>query len=610
MADPKPVGSLSGKAVALVLSVQGFIAAVSIWRTRFDLEGRIAFTLFDDAMVSMSYARTAAEGGGLVWYSGAPRVEGYSNGAWTGMMALVHLLPGDDSNRALAVMLISACALLATSLLARQIVIDMGAASPVSEGSAMILVSGNYSLLFWSLRGMEVGLLTALMAGLILLAVRASSGRLGSVGIGAGVAAGSIGVLVRTDFLLTVAAVTAWLLFCQRRSCRIYGAVLLMSSVSAVALHSLFRLMYYGSTVPNTVALKLEGVDTLTRVDRGWRAAWYFALLAVVVVLPLAAAAFSWSCHARRRLLLLPTSLLLTAVGYSIVVGGDVWEDSGMANRFVAPTVVPLALLAAVGLHEMCESSTWRRRTTSLLGVVSVTALAAVGSVWATVEWLEVLDGDPVALKADLRRLAAVVAAFGGVGIGLALGLRFGRLSAAKLRLVGVAFVLSLCLLVQNGIAAKGWMRTGGYLLAGDQTVARYGVLLERVSAPGASVAVVWAGGPTYFARRAGVDLLGKNDPYIARLPYHAGVHFRPGHGKWDVAYTVKHDLPDLVAQLWFTNAAENEAIRAAGYLRVRPVDELAYLYDDTAPILAPSLLARSDSQLIDWSKLVVVGPY
>ncbi len=46
--------------------------------------------LVDDAMISMGFARSLAEGCGLVWYCGYPRVQGYTNLGWTLYMALWH----------------------------------------------------------------------------------------------------------------------------------------------------------------------------------------------------------------------------------------------------------------------------------------------------------------------------------------------------------------------------------------------------------------------------------------------------------------------------------------------------------------------------------------
>src|SRR5690349_12822760 len=77
-----------------------------ILRTAFSVHGETYFTLFDDAMISMRYARHLAEGHGLVWNLGEqPPVEGYSNFLWTVWMAALHRLPLAVSKTSLAVML-------------------------------------------------------------------------------------------------------------------------------------------------------------------------------------------------------------------------------------------------------------------------------------------------------------------------------------------------------------------------------------------------------------------------------------------------------------------------------------------------------------------------
>jgi len=61
-----------------------------IVRTLFWVDGHLYATLFDDAMISMRYARNFAEGHGLVWNPGAAPVQGYTNPLWTFVMAAVH----------------------------------------------------------------------------------------------------------------------------------------------------------------------------------------------------------------------------------------------------------------------------------------------------------------------------------------------------------------------------------------------------------------------------------------------------------------------------------------------------------------------------------------
>ena len=87
--------------------------AVFIARCGFSLGGRLGFTLFDDAMISMRYARNLAEGHGLVWNPGE-RVEGYSNPLWTLWMALIHATGVSDERASLLVMVSGAGLLLAT----------------------------------------------------------------------------------------------------------------------------------------------------------------------------------------------------------------------------------------------------------------------------------------------------------------------------------------------------------------------------------------------------------------------------------------------------------------------------------------------------------------
>src|SRR3954471_24705387 len=64
------------------LAACGAFWAVFAWRSAASPSGR-RFTLFDDAMISMRYGQTLADGHGFVWYPGAPKVEGYTNPLWT-----------------------------------------------------------------------------------------------------------------------------------------------------------------------------------------------------------------------------------------------------------------------------------------------------------------------------------------------------------------------------------------------------------------------------------------------------------------------------------------------------------------------------------------------
>src|SRR5438093_10074011 len=79
----------SGLAAPVIVGVCCSLAFIA--RTAFIVNGEYYFTLFDDAMISMRYARNLATGHGLVWNAGQAPVEGYTNFLWTLWMALLHV---------------------------------------------------------------------------------------------------------------------------------------------------------------------------------------------------------------------------------------------------------------------------------------------------------------------------------------------------------------------------------------------------------------------------------------------------------------------------------------------------------------------------------------
>ena len=76
------------------LAAAAVFYAVFLFRTRFVVDGEIHFSLFDDAMIVMRYARNLTEGYGLVWNPGGAHVEGYTNLLWLLWMAVLHLVGG------------------------------------------------------------------------------------------------------------------------------------------------------------------------------------------------------------------------------------------------------------------------------------------------------------------------------------------------------------------------------------------------------------------------------------------------------------------------------------------------------------------------------------
>lgn len=102
-------------------------------------------------------------------------------------------------------------------------------------------------------------------------------------------------------------------------------------------------------------------------------------------------------------------------------------------------------------------------------------------------------------------------------------------------------------------------------------------LLIKQNTTPQAKVAVTWSGALPYFADRYAIDLLGKNDPHIARLParlregfFETIVNYQPGHMKYDYRYSLSLN-PDVVAQLWKNQEEASPLLEKTQNIRTRP---------------------------------------
>lgn len=213
---------------------------------------------------------------------------------------------------------------------------------------------------------------------------------------------------------------------------------------------------------------------------------------------------------------------------YNVLVGGDAWEHWGGSNRFVAPAM-PLFFAVFCG------------------GFFSV--LSCVGGEWGA--------------AARSLRVPLLVAAFVWVN------------------LVGQPARWKQWLLVAPPPEVESNAR-----------MVRLALTVREVTDPRATVAVVWAGSIPYFSRRLAVDLLGKNDPVVARGPvrleglsalsgcpcrapetpakgWRAFRAYVPGHAKWNLDHSLGVRKPDLLAQFWWKLPE-----RFAGIYRKASADE------------------------------------
>jgi hypothetical protein len=119
--------------------------------------------------------------------------------------------------------------------------------------------------------------------------------------------------------------------------------------------------------------------------------------------------------------------------------------------------------------------------------------------------------------------------------------------------MIGLGFSL-VALVVMTGRPWLAWWHDNAPLLQADIRRTREGLFLARYTAPEAVIAVHAAGQIPYYSGRTTIDLLGLNDPVVARGPVTGP--FYPGHDKWNYDYSIRQLQPDLIADNWIRLAA------------------------------------------------------
>lgn len=470
-------------------------AAAFVWRTSATIGGERVFVLFDDAMISMRYARNLAAGHGLVWDAGGARVEGITNPLWTGWMALLHLLPVAETRVSLWVQLTSLLLLVANLWVVRAVALRVSGGSRPAALGACVLTAAYLPLNNWALQGMEVGLLALLVSAAVLLALRALDR--GAAPAGLYLLLG-VATWVRIDMAVPFLAIAGFLALADRPNRRRHVLLAALSLAFFLGAQTLLRAWYFGDLLPNTYHLKMTGYPVLLRWTRGAEvlavALWNANPL--LVLLPAGLLLFR-----RDRVVLLLWAVVAGQAAYSVYVGGDAWEWWGGANRYVSLAAPLFFVLLAVSLRGLVEHARAR--------------MAAVS-----------------ALPPPLAR-----------GIGAVAWPALLLLAVASLNSLKGPRSLGEWLLVQRPMHA-----------ADNADFAEMGMRLRAMTAPEARVAVRAAGAVSYFADRRMVDLLGKVDRRIARGPMVGPppglarfVGFYPGHLKWDYAWSVGTLRPDVV---------------------------------------------------------------
>ena len=514
----------------LLLLICALYFGVYIYQTSFISNGTRYFVLFDDAMISMRYAKNFAQGFGLVWNPGESPVEGYTNPLWVLFMAIFHLFPIPESKISLCIQISGALFLLANLVFVKKITEEISE-DFITPYLAVILTALYVPLKNWGLQGMEVSVLTLLISAAGFVTIHSIKNGKFSKWIYVLLL---VGTLVRMDMIVPYLVYWGFLLIFDpkhRKQHFLWGAGLLAFSIIG---QTLIRQLYYGEMLPNTYYLKMTGMPLILRLKRGLYVMYKFVrdLNWVLFVLPFAVLLFRFN-----QSTLLLALIFAAQLAYSVYVGGDAWEHRGGANRYISVAIPMFFILFVCG---------WEQIKNSLLD--------------------------------NVKEYKKIIRFLGNLGFFL----------------IVVMSMLNFNFFNSNHNNIKRvFLLYKPHFTKGNIYSLKMVHAVEKVTTPQAEIAVVTAGSIPYFSERQSIDLLGKCDSYIARLPSHipSGLaDIRPGHMKWDYEYSFGKLKPDLVLGIW-GDKDEATTYTINEYYTVVVVDGI-------------EVLARKDSPEILWEKV------
>jgi len=477
----------------LLLVIIAVYMGVYIYQTSFISNGERYFVLFDDAMISMTFAKNLAEGYGLVWNPGeTPPIEGYTNPLWVVFMAVFHLFPIPAPKMSLVFQICGGLFLLANLVFVKKI------SEEFSENAfipylAVILTALYVPLNNWGLQGMEVSILVLMISGVSYLTILSIKNEKFSKWIYISL---FFGTLVRMDMVVPYLVFWFFFLFFDpknRIKHLLWGVGFLILSFAG---QTLLRYFYYGDFLPNTYYLKMTGMPLILRVKRG-----LFVLIEfirefnwVLFALPFIVLLFRFD---KSKLLIL--LLFLAQIAYSVYVGGDAWEHKGGANRYISVAIPLFFILFVSGLEQIKNA---------LLTVVK-----------------------------EYESIIKFAANIGLVLIAFLSLLNFNFLNGNRNNIKRIFLLYE-----PSFIEGNKWNLNIVHAV-------------NKITTPQADIAVIGAGSIPYFTSRPAIDILGKCDSYVAHLPAHIPsgglVNIRPGHMKWDYEHSFGKLKPDMILGVW-----------------------------------------------------------
>lgn len=458
------------------------------------------FCLFDDQMISMTYAKNLLNGYGLNWAKYGDNVEGFSNPLWTFYMVFIHVFIKNLYFTSLAVQLTSMAILLANLYFVYRIASDYFT-TPKSRYvfPAIALTAFYYPLNHWSLQGFEVSLQALLITSVTWLLFNSIFHKQNH-----NVAIFSLlltGTLLRMDMFIFAGIVMSAMSYYALRfkDIRRHFIKGIMIFLGGNLLYLLFRYYYFSEWLPNTYYLKIYGIDEMLRIRRGLYVFMeFFKPITPIFLISTSGILFLRDRRGRYLLLL---SIIFMFFAYSVYIGGDAWEWSSVgANRWIS-IVMPLFFIVLNGLLNELNS---------------------------IVQKIKVND--------QSRRVIGLIIL---VTVSVYSFLAFNGLlhSPDKFEKLKDIVVINRPLHVDD-----------------HKRMVKRTFEMRKIASRHVTVATLWGGIPSYFLENKMVDLLGYNDKFLSRLPVDISPddykRYKPGHVKNDLSYSIGILKPDVLFDL------------------------------------------------------------
>jgi arabinofuranosyltransferase len=305
------------------IALVGVLIAACLWQFRLQFP-------FDDAFISFRYAQHLASGYGLVWNTGGPHTEGFTNFLFVVLLAVTKLFTND--------LLASAQIIGIATTIVTGIVIYRLAAMLRSEVVGMLALSLYWAVpLTWvnALSGME----TSLFAMLCLLAIYFVA----RVRYIAAFGFAFLAVLTRPEAALMATIMMACIVLYSIQKRQGLTAFLFAFAIPCI-IYAVWKYYYFGTLLPNAFYIKVIGEST--RMFPGLQYVRLFITSAAVLI-ALSLLIRNWRNVA-----------LLAAVSWAVFLTAFfvfVLPIEGLYDRFLWPTYSILCVMGGIGARDLAS---------------------------------------------------------------------------------------------------------------------------------------------------------------------------------------------------------------------------------------------------------------